>query len=385
MKKRIIRLAAILVMIATTLSLCACEPPASEPPTFDELKEEMGVSFDNIICQYSYGDIVWVDDKRDFYEDYSTNITIYADNTVRLWTSRYYGDDEAIAETTSQITEEQKITLLETLQEHNLLAFSYCSTYDVLEGDWEHDSHWGYFTFYDDDGNYAHKCGGLQPDNSDYNAAAALIREYFPYLSGDLVKLRAQTAELMPVIRLRDFIHDESGERSISCKQYAFTLYCGYDRYPFDGLEYDIDIETFYTMLPDGNLEIKVRASGYTGEYGTENFTTVTNEIVKKHNLSTAQTNELIELLKENFIFGKLLPADQHYNDIDTWLEWYGHIKLYDENGVNIFNSFMHNRNFSDDMKDAINHMLPTYNLNELKDAAAIPVAEEILSLAGTK
>ncbi len=91
MKKQIIRLAAILVMIATTLSLCACEP------TFERLQRKLGISFDNIICQYS----TWITDSDPLWTSWeekkeitSTNITFYADNTVVIWTSKVAYDTE---------------------------------------------------------------------------------------------------------------------------------------------------------------------------------------------------------------------------------------------------------------------------------------------------
>ncbi len=372
MKNRLLRLWAVSLLLALVFTLSACSASA------EKLEQKLGVSFDNIVCQYSYG-AMW---SYDVYDGYATNITIYADNTVRLWTSASRADSEPLAECTARITEEQKQALVDAIRKNNLFALSDCSNYSVMDGSWR------YITFYDADGSEVHQCGGSNPSNRRFHAVLRLIREYFPG-SGELLEgLEDETLFNVTVNRLFDKLleyHDDPFLREMSCAKRVFSFRLGYYTVPHDESGHEISYEEVYTLLPDSKLIAGVMAYGNIGENEY-----VVKEVSETYDLKQYQLYKLINIFTEHCKSGYLEFAD-YYSSLPLWpmledTERYGTITLYDEEGQpsNIFypQSEEYSPDFSTELTIALEkeiyRLFPDIPISELRDTAVSLVAAEL-------
>ncbi len=174
MKRNFARVIAALLAFALVLTAAAC---GGMPPTAKELEKKRGVSFDNIVCKYSEGP-AWIEDPSSSFE---TNVTIYADGKVRIWTESYtLGGLESIvlAERMSTLSQEKRDTLISAIRENRLLALDDCTNYDILDGSWSS------FYFYNANGNEVYDCGGYNCTDADYCAVEDLIFSYINF--GDI-------------------------------------------------------------------------------------------------------------------------------------------------------------------------------------------------------
>ncbi len=162
MKRTLTRIMAAVLAVMLMLTAAACDTPAAK------LEQKLGVSFENIVCQYSHGP-GWIQDPL---EDFATNITVYADGRVRIWTDH---NDVVLAEAFTTISQEKIDALIKSIRKNNLFALDDCSDYDILDGGWSN------FYFFDAEGNKVHDCGGLNCTNDRYCDTKNLFVEYFPY------------------------------------------------------------------------------------------------------------------------------------------------------------------------------------------------------------
>lgn len=165
MKRNLARVIAALLAFALILTAAAC---SAAPPTAEELEEKLGVSFDNIICQYTEGPMR----AETLDTNFGTNVTIYADGKVKIWTNYR---DMVLAERSSTLSEEKRNTLISAIRENNLFALEDCSDYEVMDGSWSE------FAFYDAEGNEVHSCGGANCSNAAYCAVEDLIFSYITF------------------------------------------------------------------------------------------------------------------------------------------------------------------------------------------------------------
>ncbi len=370
MKKEIIRLAAILVMIATTLSLCACEP------TFERLQRKLGISFDNIICQYS----TWITDSDPLWTSWeekkeitSTNITFYADNTVVIWTSKVaYDTDIPITQTTAQITEDQKNQLIEAIKSNNLPAVGNCSEENRYYGK----NSWIYL--YDENGRKVHSCGGINPSHPSYNAVLSLIKQWFPSNDERITSVESYTEMMLPFENLLEFVSDKTGDDAISGDTYVFTIMSDGIITTRESFKHPINLDYSYTMLPDGNLEVKSVAWAEIEGYGTTEKREVTTII----DLTPEQTEEVIELIMSFFEEGAFIPADENRMEILINYCSIGRLLFYNSDGSHIYthysDDYTRNSRFSDLMYD-----FDPYHWTDYQ-RAAVPLAEEdVVSILG--
>lgn len=253
--KKTIKLTALILSILCILLFAACgkaeekekeesavsETEIADDRTVEEIEKELGVSYDNVIIQYSMipGFI------QDPSENFWTNITVYADNTVQLWTSgklRY--DEESImlqCDEKFKITEEQKQRLIKSIRGNDVIKLGKCSDPDVLDGSVE------YMYLFDAEGSIVYKCGGSNPwTNESFSKVSDMVRNMTDRKAIDDIGERTKPA----AVKTAMFI---SFEKKI----------CTVINNPISG---KLWIE--YTIYPDNRMEVV----GYTSRNPEENL-----------------------------------------------------------------------------------------------------------------
>ncbi len=182
--KKTIKLTALILSVLCILLFAACgkaEEKTEETPkiiTIGEREAELGISYDNIVCELRMepGSPVAL------HEDFYTNITVYGDNTARLWTGDYVdnsGKMSVMVQDEKKITDEQKQKLIEAIRSSTIeilpddyydgVVFMYGGSRDIL--------------LYDADGNRVHydKLEGDPLINVDVSEVKNILYDMFPY------------------------------------------------------------------------------------------------------------------------------------------------------------------------------------------------------------
>ncbi len=126
--KKTIKLTALILSILCILLLAACGKGEDTPKiiTIGEREEKLGISYDNIVCMLRLGPGTPFEVHEDFY----TNITVYGNNTVQLWTGDYIDGKMSVfqADEPVAITEEQKQKLIKAIRS---------STIEIIPDDYD--------------------------------------------------------------------------------------------------------------------------------------------------------------------------------------------------------------------------------------------------------
>lgn len=133
----------------------------------EDLEQELGVSYSEIVCEYyggpNYGMIE---------EMFPTHITVYGDNTVTVWTGPFTESGlemEVIYSETYEITEEQKQALIHAIREKKIIKLGDIGYPDSCDGgDY-------YIRLFDANGEKVYSCGGMNPDNERFDEVRDMI------------------------------------------------------------------------------------------------------------------------------------------------------------------------------------------------------------------
>ncbi len=378
MKKRIIHLSSVLLVLTLMFSLCACSS------SFETKKEELGVSFDDIICQYSFG-------RTDL--SYGTHITFYADNTVRVWSTLETKASEkrgtkAITEVYTEITEEQKNELLQAIEANNLLGLADCSDFDAGYND--HSDNWAYIIFYDAEGNDVHFCGGINPNEKHYNNVVRIILDYFPYTCDIRTQVRETSEECVDGIQFCNYIGGEIGDDAVSSSKYVFSLCLNYVSTSYSDDTYPVYAEEMISVLPNGDLELKITACADAYEYLNPDeylFTEprVVTEIIE---IESYQTVKLFDFIYENLDRGVFAEADTDFMDIPeyTFLCWSGgRMYFYNEDGEHIYTHYTTQYDRYDNIEEELYDMGVQLPRHELLDELRVLITEDAIALLASQ
>ncbi len=181
--KKAIKLTALILSTLCILLFAACgkaEEKTEETPkiiTIREREAELGISYDSIVCELRMAP----GSPIELHEDFYTNITVYGDNTVQLWTGDYIDGKMSVfqADEPVAITEEQKQKLIEAIRS---------STIEILPDDYYDGVEFMYggsrdILLYDADGNRVHydKLEGDPLINVDVSEVKNILYDMFLY------------------------------------------------------------------------------------------------------------------------------------------------------------------------------------------------------------
>ncbi len=172
MKKTIKRVLALLCVLAILVLVSACGTKKKE--------EVKGVSYDKVVCQISA-----TSSSSSQYESFNTNVTVYADNTVKMWTGPYDGDFVSFEEISSRsftITKEQKNKLIELIRENKIINCEDLSNKKTNDGVSK------YIYLFDELGYVMHECGGLSPTNKRFNTVFDMVWGFVPKDTAEILK-----------------------------------------------------------------------------------------------------------------------------------------------------------------------------------------------------
>lgn len=164
--KKTIKLTALILSVLCLLLFAACGKGV-ENKTSEERETELGISYDNIVCEYRSSPIdLWRE------EAFETGIRIYADGRVTLWTGDYDGlheDIDVIKSVDLSISQKRKQDIIDAIRRRNVVNIGDCGNPDILDGGSEA------LELFDAEGNVVYKCGGANPTNADFNYVTDLI------------------------------------------------------------------------------------------------------------------------------------------------------------------------------------------------------------------
>lgn len=267
------------------------------------MEKAKGVSYDNIVCQYSYRRSEYC------YKDFSTNITVYADNTLKVCTVPYdteYTDPEIFDSETYTITEKQKQELIDLIRSKKIIKMDELTPAYITDAASEH----RYIRLYDENGNQVHECGGKNPYNKDFFDAELYIHNLVP--EGVIEELRDQTAIKMAMSK-----HGISFDEIIC--QIAFRT-----EYENDG-----QAATVVTFYPDGTYDLAAGSIDNPNKTGKSKS--------KKYSIQDIQLNTIRGRISEYIVINSYnieRYGPENSRDIEE-AEMY--IKLFDENGESVY------------------------------------------------
>ncbi len=128
-----------------------------------EAESKAGISYNSIVCQLEVSPHYAKDNGY-----FTMYYTVYADGTLKLWTSAN-GKDELVGRTYNYIDSGDIGMLIEKLRENEIWNVGECSGEDKDCGAWIN------LQFFDENGNATYRCGGLNPRNSTFYAAADTV------------------------------------------------------------------------------------------------------------------------------------------------------------------------------------------------------------------
>ena len=141
----------------------------------DDIKKannKSNVSYETVVCEYTSQPTCWT--AIDFI---STNIKIYADNTVEVYCSDFQDNEitvDYIYGETFEITEEQKQYVIDAIKKNKIEKMKNCGDEESCDGDYS------YIRLFDVNGEKVHSCGGLNPSNKKFTNAKNAIFSVLP-------------------------------------------------------------------------------------------------------------------------------------------------------------------------------------------------------------
>jgi len=130
------------------------------------------ISYESVVCEYTSMPTCWT--AIDFI---STNIKIYADNTVEVYCGDFHDNGievEYIYGETFEITEEQKEFVINAIKKNKIEKIENCGDEESCDGDFS------YISLFDENGEAVHSCGGLNPSNKKFSNAKKAIFSVLP-------------------------------------------------------------------------------------------------------------------------------------------------------------------------------------------------------------
>lgn len=159
--KRIIKKSILTVCLVTIMCVFAgCADVKKQ-------EDKLGVSYSNIVCEYSAHPSWGLES-----EVFPIHTTVYADNTVEVWTGPFYYDGEVIEviySETVEITEEQKQELIDSIKENKIIQLGDIGDPESCDGgDY-------YIRLFNENGEKVHSCGGTNPVDEAFDEVRDVI------------------------------------------------------------------------------------------------------------------------------------------------------------------------------------------------------------------
>lgn len=163
---------AILLLIIVSTILAGCS--SDDEKVNDDNKGN--VSYETVACEYTSQPTCWT-----AIDCISTNIKIYADNTVEVYCGDFY-DRIATGEITVdyiygetfEITEEQKQSVIDAVKKNKIEKIGKCGDEESCDGSYS------FINLFDANGEVVHICGGLNPSNPKFTNAKNAIFSVLP-------------------------------------------------------------------------------------------------------------------------------------------------------------------------------------------------------------
>ncbi len=151
--------ALLLIIVSTILAGCSSDDyKVNNHNNGKKADNKSNISYETVVCEYTVRPNCWT-----VVDCISTNVKVYADNTVEVYCSNFYDnirpDEELSIEyiygETYEITEEQKQEIVDMLEKNKRKLFAKEREDDICDGDSS------YIILFDENGEKVHWCSGL--------------------------------------------------------------------------------------------------------------------------------------------------------------------------------------------------------------------------------
>lgn len=170
MKKYIVFL---FIIISTILVGCTSDDDKVNNDKKDKaVDKKSNVSYESVVCEYTSVPTCWT-----AIDIISTNIKIYADNTVEVYCGDFSDNGievEYIYGETYEITEDEKQFVIDAIKKNKIEKIKNCGDEESCDGDFS------YISLFDENGEAVHSCGGLNPSNKKFTNAKKAIFSVLP-------------------------------------------------------------------------------------------------------------------------------------------------------------------------------------------------------------
>ena len=130
------------------------------------------ISYETVVCEYTSIPTCWT-----ALDIISTNVKIYADNTVEVYCGDFEDNGIEVAYIygeTFEITEEQKQDVIDAIKKNKIYKIKNCGDEDSCDGSYS------FINLFDEKGEVVHCCGGLNPSNKKFQNAKNVIFSVLP-------------------------------------------------------------------------------------------------------------------------------------------------------------------------------------------------------------